>query len=162
MRRAGPRRANSSYPLKRLSPLKIAPKYGKAQTPHRRTPKRPAGAGPFRSHKSGQRRRGASALHRAALSPQVHSAPIESVHPSIQHFLEYFEREPQVQRAPLTSQGAFVARFGAFLVAQAAELHNSPAIAGRSWELRPARCAAPGGSAGGNASIISNWPVRTP
>ncbi|MDR3557349.1 MAG: MlaE family lipid ABC transporter permease subunit [Syntrophobacteraceae bacterium] len=48
---------------------------------------------------------------------------IESVHPSIQHFLDYFEREPQVRRAP-SPRGSLVARFGAFLVAQAAELNQ--------------------------------------
>jgi phospholipid/cholesterol/gamma-HCH transport system permease protein len=49
---------------------------------------------------------------------------IESVHPSIQHFLDYLEREPQVQRPPSPRRGALVAGFGAFLVAQAAELNQ--------------------------------------
>ena len=47
---------------------------------------------------------------------------IESVDPSIQHFLDYFQRDAHVQAQPPPHRESLVSHFGAFLVAQAAQL----------------------------------------
>ncbi len=47
---------------------------------------------------------------------------IESVHPSVQHFVDYFERDAQVNGQPAPARVSLVAAFGAFLVGRATEL----------------------------------------
>ena len=49
---------------------------------------------------------------------------IESIQPSIKHFLDYLERETPKQERPPPPPGWLVARFGLFLIEQAAEFRN--------------------------------------
>ena len=49
---------------------------------------------------------------------------IESVQPPIKHFLDYLERETPKQEQPPPPAGSLVARFGAFLIEQAAEFRD--------------------------------------
>ena len=55
---------------------------------------------------------------------------IESVHPSIQHFMDYFECDPLARGRPAQPKTSLVAGFGAFLVGQAAELKGFAGFCG--------------------------------